>query len=476
MNIEEAQSLEESQSIELKEAQGGLPNSLWETYSSFCNTSGGRIYLGIREMKPKPNLIFGVNEPEKILTDFFALLRNKNKISAAYVSENDVQVFSLGGKSVIEINVPEAPRNAKPVYLNNNLALSYVRFKDGDHLMDEGERRSFLIDNSTESYDLQPNVFALAMGDVNIETLHRYRAEMNAKNPKNIYKELNDEDYLKGIGCLVKDVNGKSVLTNAAVLFFTSYPKIIRLFNYYLLDYRLAKDPADKWKDRLVSDDLSWSGNMFDFYLSVYERIIPYLPKPYRFENGADVGNAELQDALKEALANALSNYALPLSESLLVLNEGDRILFRNPGRIKVGLSQALRGGKSVPRNVGIITLFRLIGVADKAGTGIPKIFKAAEDFSLPQPLLTEQTCPEETLLTLFLTPIVDGKLTKSITKADIFALLGRKGTNGVSVKDVMETFQISRATASGILNSLEEDGVIRTNGKPTIGKKYFSK
>jgi ATP-dependent DNA helicase RecG len=417
-----------------------------------------------------------VSNPEKMLADFFALLRNKNKVSAAYTSENDVKVISLGGKSIIEINVPEAPRNAKPIYLNNNLALSYVRLKDGDHLMGEGERRSFLIDNSTESYDLQPNVFALAMDDVNLETLHRYRAEMNAKNPKNIYKELNDEDYLKGIGCLVKDVNGKSVLSNAAVLFFTSYPKIVRLFNYYLLDYRLAKDPAEKWKDRLVSDDLSWSGNMFDFYLGVYERIVPYLPKPYRFDNGADVGNNELQDALKEALANALSNYALPLSEPLLVLNEGDRVLFRNPGRIKVGLAQALQGGKSVPRNVGIITLFRLIGVADKAGTGIPKIFKAAKDFSLPQPLLTEQAYPEETLLTLFLTPMVDEKLTKNIRKADVVALLGQKGASGVAVKEVMEAFQISRTTASAMLNSLEEDGTVRTNGKPTIGKKYFLK
>lgn len=476
MDIKEAKNLEEGQNIELKEAQGGLPSSLWETYSSFCNTSGGRIYLGIREMKPKPNLILGISKPEKMIADFFAVLRNKNKISAAYVNEYDVKVILLGNKSIIEINVPEAPRNAKPVFVNNNLALSYMRLEDGDRLMDEGERRSLLIDNSTESYDLQGNIFALAMEDVNIETLHRYRAEMNTRSPKNIYKSLSDEDYLKAIGCLVKGINDKYVLTNAAVLFFTSYPKIIRLFNYYLLDYRLAKDSAEKWQDRLVADDLSWSGNMFDFYLNVYERIVPYLPKPYHFENGHDVGNLELQDALKEALANALSNYALPLSEPLLILNEGNCIVFRNPGRIKVGLAQALQGGKSVPRNVGIITLFRLIGVADKAGTGIPKIFKAAEDFSLPKPWLTEQAYPEETLLTLFLTPIVDEKLTSNLKKTDLIALLNQHNDSGLSVKEVMETFHISRATASGILNSLEKEGVIRTNGKPTRGKKYFIK
>ena len=39
--------------IECKESDSNLAKSLWETYSSFANTDGGYIFLGIKETKKK---------------------------------------------------------------------------------------------------------------------------------------------------------------------------------------------------------------------------------------------------------------------------------------------------------------------------------------------------------------------------------------------------------------------------------------
>ena len=43
----------EDNRLEVKNANGGLPGSLWETYSSFANTYGGCIICGVVEKKDK---------------------------------------------------------------------------------------------------------------------------------------------------------------------------------------------------------------------------------------------------------------------------------------------------------------------------------------------------------------------------------------------------------------------------------------
>ena len=55
----------ENNCLEVKLAAGGLPKSIWETYSSFANTEGGIILLGVSEKEDGGFVIEGLENPEK---------------------------------------------------------------------------------------------------------------------------------------------------------------------------------------------------------------------------------------------------------------------------------------------------------------------------------------------------------------------------------------------------------------------------
>ena len=75
--------------IELKKANE-LPSAFWESYSAFCNTSGGWIILGVSEFSSK-NEIVGVGNPDKVMLDLWNQLSNRNKASFRSIRNQDVK-------------------------------------------------------------------------------------------------------------------------------------------------------------------------------------------------------------------------------------------------------------------------------------------------------------------------------------------------------------------------------------------------
>ena len=106
--------------LEAKEALGGLPESLWESYSAFANAEGGVILLGVGERPDHSLRVLELPDPGWLLEDLHAILNDPLKVSVNLLTGEDIQVIREDGKCIIAIFVPEARPEQKPVYLAND--------------------------------------------------------------------------------------------------------------------------------------------------------------------------------------------------------------------------------------------------------------------------------------------------------------------------------------------------------------------
>ena len=82
----------ENNRIEAKKALGGLPHSIWETYSAFANTLGGVILLGVEEHADKSLHAVDLPDPEKLVKEFWDAVNNPNKASVNVLTSRHVRI------------------------------------------------------------------------------------------------------------------------------------------------------------------------------------------------------------------------------------------------------------------------------------------------------------------------------------------------------------------------------------------------
>jgi len=124
----------ENNRIEAKRALGGLPKSIWETYSAFANTLGGIILLGVVETGDKTFDTVDLPDPEGLIREFRSILNDPKKVSVNILSDDDVYVQEVNGDRIVVINVPRASRADMPVYVDGDpLYGTYRRSGEGDY-------------------------------------------------------------------------------------------------------------------------------------------------------------------------------------------------------------------------------------------------------------------------------------------------------------------------------------------------------
>ena len=117
-----------------------------------------------------------------------------------------------------------------------------------------------------------------------------------------------------------------------------------------------------------------------------------------------------IHEALREALANCVSNADFYGERGLVVRNNIDDIVFENPGSFRIELSEALSGGVSSPRNAVILKMLNLLNIGERTGSGIPLIFGAWKGEGFHEPVYTERIEISRSCLSLPLSKTSDKK------------------------------------------------------------------
>ena len=461
---------------EVKRARNGLPDSLWSTYSAFANCYGGVIILGVKENEDGSWQTTGLQDEDKLRKDFWNMIHNRQKISVNLLSDQDVQTYQMDKDTIMVIYVPAARREQKPVYIGEDMFRgTYRRNWEGDYHCTSAEVKSMLRDQTEDTMDMKI-LEEMQMDVLNPETVHAYRNRHMAYRREHVWEQLRDEDYLERIGAArVLRADNRLHPTAAGLLMFGDEYKILYEYPEYFLDFRELLDPAIRWTDRLQSSSGDWTGNLFDFFFRVYGKLVRDVKIPFKLEGAVRIDDTPVHKAIREALANCLVNTDFYLPRGVVIRKEPDSITMENPGSIRTGKKQMLKGGISDPRNKALMKMFNMIGIGERAGSGVPDIYSVWKNQGWIAPQVVEEYSPDRTILKLaFVEDITDkksaikiGDKKSAITEERLRQIL-KSMEVGIEYRadEISENVGLKASRMRQLLNMLVEEDKVEVSGK----------
>ncbi len=384
-------------SFECKKAENNILKSVWETYSSFANTIGGIIVLGITENikfvgEANHFEITGVNHPQKLRKEFFDTL-NSNKVNRNILTDTDVEIIDYEGVSLMCITVPQADYRQRPIYINGNMMNgAFKRNYEGDYHCTEEDVKAMIRDANDSGND-GLLIEHYNIDDIDSATLSAYRNRFRTANPDHIWNDYADKEFLLNIGAYTKDRNtGREGLTLAGLLLFGKGLSIRERFDNIRMDYLdyTNLEEESRWSDRLTYDG-RWENNLYNFFMRVQSKLISDIKRPFSLKGMERNDDSLLHKAIREALTNLIIHADYMLTGILKVEKYDNRFVFSNPGSLKIPIVDIYEGGHSKARNPHIQAIFRMIGLGENIGSGFPTILEACKKENWRKPLLSER-------------------------------------------------------------------------------------
>lgn len=371
----------ETNNIEFKKAKDGVPENLYDTFSSFSNTSGGIIIFGVDE---KNNYaICGITNP-----DIFQKKITEQSLMMEPKIRPIITICEYDGKIIASAEIPELDVFNKPCYYSGKGKMkgSYIRVGDADLPMTDYEIYSFdafkykTEDELRSKERIEKDIF-------NEISINSFLDKIISVKPNLI--NLDRDTILKMNGIIDKN----NYPTVCGILNFGKYPQIFSP-NLDIVAVRCSTNEygvEDQNGIRFL-DNKRLDGTISEMLKLAISFVINNIKKATRINDRGireDVLEYPIK-AIREIILNSLihRDYSIHTeNEPIRLTIFDDRIEISNPGGLYGRLSiDELGKVHSDIRNPFIASILEILEVTENRYSGIPTIYAEMKKAGLMEP------------------------------------------------------------------------------------------
>lgn len=372
----------ETSTLEIKSAEQGCPQRLYDTLSSFSNQDdGGIIIFGVDEKQGYKEV--GVYDPQDIQKKI-----NEQCLQMEPVVRPLLTVLEKNNKFFVSAEIPGADITDRPVFYQGKGRVkgSYTRVGDSDEPMTEYEVYSYEAYRKKYQDDIRA-IDRVSFASLDQDLLERY-IELLKKGKPRLTAISNDEIYE------LMSIKRDNRITLSAVMNFCPYPQAY--FPQLCIiatvvpgtEVGTVGDQGERFTDNQriegnISDMLDGAMQFVNRNMRIKTIINPHTGKR---EDRPDYPITAVREAVLNALVHrdySIHTEGMPIQ---LIMFE-DRMEIRNPGGIygRIKIDQL---GKVQPdtRNSVIASELEVLKVTENRYSGIPTIRRMMQEYDLQQP------------------------------------------------------------------------------------------
>lgn len=446
--------------VEFKSDRKSYPDSeLVEAIVGMTNTDGGVLYLGVED----DGTLTGVKEKHKDTAGVCAMITNKT-VPPVY-TQADIVIDE--GIPVLEIRIP--------------ISKSVVATTDGKIL-----RRRLKVDGTPENIPMYPyeinsrlsdlnllDYSALAVPDATIEDFdpnERQRLREIIKNRKGdkTLLDLTDEELDKALR-LVREEYGKTYPTITGLLLLGKENRLRELIPTARSSFQVLEGTKVRVNEQYAKPLLA-TMQLFEQYLKAWnpEREMQYgmfrLPIPEFSE-----------DAFREAVVNAFCHRDYSVLQEVRVAIEDEGMTISNPGGFVEGVTlENLLTVQPHGRNQTLADALKRIGLAERTGRGIDRIYEGSIIFGRPLPDYSESNSRSVTLFIQRSAPDLpfakmianeENRLGRSLPINSLLILSTIRSLRRATLSDITRETYMGEARAKAHVEKLIESGLVEGAG-----------